>query len=199
MLFRIASLTDYLTSEQLMTSHKRSNVEVSFTMHSATTKPDNKTSTEKAAHTAKWAVIMAKVGIRRAIAANPRPHWHLLTFTGKAGSESTGVVDMIAVRKDHGNPPLQGTKKGDVLQIILIQAKGGAAAMPTTEDAVRLRIVALHHRACGILLASWKKGSAAEFYTLLPPSYGDSGWKKEWRKVDADEMQTIFGPSKRTR
>jgi hypothetical protein len=166
-------------------------------MQSTTKKPKKKTPSQLAAHTAKWAVTMAKVGIRRAIAANPQPHWHLLTFTGPAGSESTGVVDMIAVRKDHGNPPLQGAKRGDILQIFLIQAKGGAAAMPTVEDAVRLRIVALHHRACGILLASWKKGGAAEFYTLLPPSDGDSGWKREWRELGEDELRSVFGPSKK--
>jgi hypothetical protein len=90
---------------------------------------------------------MTKVRIRQAIADNPWPHWHLLSFTGRAGSESTGVVDLMAVRKDHGKPP-HGLKRGDALQIILIQAKGGSAAMPTAEDAERLRIVALHHGAC---------------------------------------------------
>jgi hypothetical protein len=89
----------------------------------------------------------------------------LLSFTGPDGHESRGVVDLIAVRKDHGEP-IPGTKRGDILQIILIQVKGGSAAKPTSADAVRLRIVARHHGACGILLAAWKKGSAAQFFSL---------------------------------
>jgi hypothetical protein len=33
--------------------------------------------------------------------------------------------------------------------------------MPTEEDGHRLRIVARHHRAQQVLLATWKKGTAA--------------------------------------
>ncbi len=103
--------------------------------------------------TAKWAITMAKVRIRHAIASTPWPHWHLLTFTGPDGAESRGVVDMIAIRKDHSDP-LTGTKRGDALQIILIQVKGGSAASPTQQDGDRLRVVKRHHRACDVLLAS---------------------------------------------
>ena len=140
---------------------------------------------------AKWAVIMAKVGIRRAIADTPWPEWQLLTFTGPKGRESRGVVDLIAIRKDHGKPP-SDLKLGDALQIILIQAKGGSAARPTEEDAKRLRIVALRHGACGILLASWKKGKAAEFFSLGPHSGGSS----KWIPKPADDLRKLFGPSK---
>ena len=52
-----------------------------------------------------------------------------------------GVVDMLAIRKDHGDPP-SGAKRGDLFQIILIQVKGGYAAKPTAEDGTRLRIAA---------------------------------------------------------
>jgi hypothetical protein len=52
--------------------------------------------------------------------------------------ESRDVVDLVAIRKDHGRP-IAGTKRGDALQIILIQVKGGSAAMPTIEDGKRLR------------------------------------------------------------
>jgi hypothetical protein len=37
--------------------------------------------------------------IRQVIA---RTRWQLVTFCGAAGGESVGVVDMIAIRKDHG-------------------------------------------------------------------------------------------------
>lgn len=147
---------------------------------------EHKTPSQLAAHTAKWAVIMAKVAIRQAIADNPCPHWHILSFTGPAGSESRGLVDLIAIRKDHGKP-LPGTKLGDALQIILIQAKGGSAAMPTTEDAKRLRVVALQHGACCTLLAAWKEGAAAQFYSLRWDSEGRSSWEK------VKDLGSVFG------
>jgi len=114
---------------------------------------------------AKWAVTMSKVRIRQAVARTPWPHWHLLTFAGPRGREARGVVDMIAIRKDHGKP-YPGTKRGDTLQIILIQVKGGAAARPTVKDGIRLRTVAQRHGARGILLATWKKGKSAKFFSL---------------------------------
>lgn len=116
----------------------------------------------KAAITARWAVTMTKVRIRRVLA---RTHWQLVVFVGKAGGESVGVVDILAVRKDHGKPG-RGMKRGDALQVILIQVKGGSAAMPTAGDAKRLKAVARRHRARHILLASWKRGSAAKFFRL---------------------------------
>jgi hypothetical protein len=130
---------------------------------------DWKGAQRKAARTARWAVTMTKVRIRR-IAS--RTHWQLVTFCGKSGRESVGVVDLLAVRKDHGEPAA-GTKRGDALHIMLIQVKGGGAAMPTAEDARRLRAVAKLHRARRILLASWKKGTAARFFRL---KRGSSDW-----------------------
>lgn len=139
----------------------------------------------------KWAVTMTKVAIRQAIADTPWPHWHLLSFTGPAGHESKGVVDLIAVRKDHGKP-LPGLKVGDALQIILIQVKGGSAASPTADDAARLRIVALQHGACDTLLAAWKKGNATKFFSLRPDSEGRSGWAP----VTLEDLKSVFGRRK---
>ncbi len=136
-----------------------------------------------AAHTGKWAVTMTQVAIRRAIADKPWPHWHLLTFNGPDGRESRGVVDMVAIRKDHSEP-IAGTKRGDALHIILIQVKGGSAPKPTAEDAARLRIVAGRHGACGVLLAAWKKGSEARFYSLHKRL-------SEWNEVD--DLRSVFG------
>jgi len=136
-----------------------------------------------ARHTAKWAVTMTQVAIRRALKDKPYPRWHFIKFNGGDGGESRGVVDLIAIRKDHAKP-LAGLKRGDALQIIVIQVKGGNAAKPTPEDAVRLRVVARKHGACGILLATWKKGKTARFYSLhrrLP----------EWREVD--DLRSLFG------
>ena len=135
----------------------------------------------KAARTARWAVTMTKVRIRNVVS---RTHWQLVTFCGKAGGESVGIVDLIAVRKDHG-PPILGTKRGDMLQIILIQVKGGTAPMPTAEDAQRLRAVAKRLHARHILLAIWKKGRAAKFFSHRVRE-GESAWS------EVDDLNALF-------
>jgi hypothetical protein len=127
---------------------------------------------------------MTKVCIRQAVASAPFPRWHLLTFAGPDGGESRGVVDMIAIRKDHSDPPL-GTKRGDLFQVILIQVKGGFAAKPTAEDGKRLRIVARRHGARGVLLATWKKGTAARFFSLRRRSLNG---QNEWSEVSDREQ-----------
>lgn len=138
-----------------------------------------------AAYTEKWAVTMTKVCIRQAVASAPFPRWHLLTFSGPDGGESRGVVDMLAIRKDH-SVPCAGIKRGDAFQVILIQVKGGNAAKPTAEDGVRLRIVAKRHGACAVLLAAWKKGKAARFYSLSQKTIAG----KEWAEVK--DLNAIF-------
>jgi hypothetical protein len=116
---------------------------------------------------------MAKVRIRRVAA---RTRWQLVTFYGKQGGESVGVVDLLAVRKDHGTP-LPGMKRGDSLQIILIQVKGGTSAMPTAEDGMRLRAVGKRHGAEQLLLGVWKAGKQVRFYALqLRHPFHDGDW-----------------------
>jgi hypothetical protein len=136
-----------------------------------------------AAKTGRWEVTMTKVRIRRVIS---RTRWQLATFLGKAGRESVGVVDLLAVRKHHG-PPLTGTKRGDTLEMILIQVKGGSAAMPTIEDGRRLKLVARQVRARHILLASRKRGSAARFFTYHPRAATRAG---EWSEIS--NLESIF-------
>jgi hypothetical protein len=137
----------------------------------------------KAATTARWAVTMTKVRIRKVLA---RTRWQLVTFCGGAGGESVGVVDMIAIRKDHRDL-LPGTKRGDRLQIVLIQVKGGKAAMPTEDDGHRLRIVARHHRARQVLLATWNKGTAARFFRLR---HRRGKGLRDW--IEVEDLDTIF-------
>ena len=122
---------------------------------------------------------MTKVRIRRVAS---RTHWQLVTFCGKAGGESVGVVDLLAIRKDHGKP-VAGTKRGDAMQLMLIQVKGGGAAMPTADDARRLRAVAKLHRERRVLLASWKKGSTARFFRL---KRGSSQW------TEISDLDSVF-------
>jgi hypothetical protein len=136
---------------------------------------------QKAARTARWAVTMTKVRIRQ-IASRTR--WQLVTFYGKSGAESVGVVDLLAIRKDHSEP-VGAARRGDALQIILIQVKGGSAARPTLEDAARLRVVAKRHCARHVLLATWKKGTAARFFRLRRASA-----REPWAEIT--NLDSIF-------
>ena len=154
------------------------------TRNSEVTGADYKRRFKIAAYTARWAVIMTKARIRQAVAHAPFPRWHLLTFVGPDGRESRGVVDLIAIRKDH-NTPRSGLKRGDAFQVILVQVKGGYAAKPTAEDAMRLRMVARRHGACEVLLAAWVKGSAARFYSLRKRP-GEPTW------IEIRDLSTVF-------
>jgi hypothetical protein len=150
-------------------------------MMQATTFTNWQEAQRKAKRTARWAVTMVKVRIRQVVS---RTRWQLVTFYGKSGAESVGVVDLLAVRKDHGTP-LGAMRRGDALQIILIQVKGGTAARPTPEDATRLRAVAKRHGACNVLLATWKKGAAARFFRLRRASARDA-----WAEVT--DLDSVF-------
>src|SRR5581483_6547907 len=137
---------------------------------------------QKAARTARWAVTMAKVRIRRVVS---RTRWQLVTFYGKSGGESVGVVDLLAIRKDHG-APAGVIRRGDALQIILIHVKGGGAARPTPQDAARLRAVAKKHGACHVLLATWKKGTAAARFFRLRRASAIQPW------TEITDLNSVF-------
>ena len=138
---------------------------------------DWKAAQQKAALTNRRAVTKTKERIRRVVSST---RWQLVTFLGKTGAESAGIVDMLAIRKDH-SAPVGAMRRGDALQIILIQVKGGSAANPTWEDATRLRAVAKRHGACNILLATWKKGQQVRFFRLRRVSATD--WTDPWKRV----------------
>jgi hypothetical protein len=116
----------------------------------------------QAAKTARWAVTMTKVRIAKAVC---KTKWQLVTFVGPSGGESVGIVDLMAIRKNHAHcePP---AKRGDSFQIVLIQVKGGSAPFPTADEVKRLRLVGRTYRAKAILLAQWKRGTQVRFYCL---------------------------------
>ena len=99
--------------------------------------------THKAAQTAKWATTMTKWLVSR---TKSRTNWQLVEFTGPGGRESRGIVDLLAIRKDH-RASGDDLKRGDLFEIILLQIKGGSARWPSRNDILRLRQVARHHRA----------------------------------------------------
>jgi hypothetical protein len=126
---------------------------------------------DRARKTAKWSVTMTQLVITK---LNRR--WKLVTFAGKKGGEWIGVVDILAVRKC-GEEGCDGLKRGDLLEMILIQVKGGSAAWPTDDDVVRLRLVGKHHRAKYVLLAEWKKGKLPTFHKLKASGSGKDAWE----------------------
>ncbi len=118
-----------------------------------------------AAHrTSRWAKTMTKWLITKNCKNGAK--WHVVNFVGAANSESRGIVDLIAIRKDHH---CQNTeiKIGDLFEVVLIQVKGGSAPFPTTSDIARLKKVAKHHRAKAVVLSEWKPRKRLQ-YILAP-------------------------------
>lgn len=87
-------------------------------------------------------------------------------FGGRTGAESYGIVDIVAIRKNH-RPSDPDVKRGDLFEIILIQAKGGSAPWPSESDIDRLDATAKFHRARAVVLASWKLGTKVQLYQLV--------------------------------
>ena len=142
--------------------------------------PDWQAAQKKAALTAKWAVTMTKVRIRKTIA---RTRWQLVTFTGSKGVESVGIVDMIAIRKDHAKRK-NCLRRGDLFEIVLIQVKGGGAPFPSEDEVARLRHVAESHDAKAVLPARWQKGKQA-FFCKLHTLPGGSRPAHAWQPIDS--------------
>jgi len=133
----------------------------------------------RARKTARWAVTMTKVRIRRTIA---KTRWQLVTFVGPQGGESVGIIDLVAIRKDH-SAGRAGLKRGDLFEIVLIQVKGGSAPFPSADEVTRLRLVGIAYNAKAILLAQWRKGTAATFYRLERPGSFEKG--ADWKRLDS--------------
>ena len=113
---------------------------------------------------------------------NTRPKWQLVDFAGPGGRESVGIVDVLAIRKDHSTPP-EGLKRGDLFQTMLFQVKGGSALWPTLDDIDRLRRVARYHRATRVVLAEWKKGKQHSFFALKETPNRDDGRRSSWTEI----------------
>lgn len=114
---------------------------------------------------------------------NP-PFWHVVNFLGPGKSESRGIVDLIAIRKNQ-NEHERPLKRGDLFDIVLIQVKGGSARWPTDTDRERLRKVGEEYHAKAILLSEWKAGTMPVIYRLT----GD-----DWESVKAAD---VFGGPRR--
>jgi hypothetical protein len=118
---------------------------------------------KKAQHTAKWARTMTKWLITYSRRAGVR--WNIVDFGGTTKAESRGIVDLLAIRKNHRDEKA-GLKRGDLFDIILIQTKGGTSPRPTAEDISRLSKVAKHFKTKAVVLAEWRKGKKLELFVL---------------------------------
>jgi hypothetical protein len=110
----------------------------------------------------------------------PIRRWQLVGFPGPGGRESTVIVDLLAIRKNH-NKPKSPFKRGDLFEIILIQSKGGGAKRPNWKEIKRLRNVANYYKARDVVLAEWVKGNQLKFNWLV--NYRAEP-KKAWGEVD---------------
>ncbi|MBN2560510.1 MAG: hypothetical protein JXQ75_06235 [Phycisphaerae bacterium] len=133
---------------------------------------------KKALYTARRARTMTKWLVTYSRRRGAR--WNVVDFLGEHRAESRGIVDLLAVRKDH-RLPSSGTKRGDLFDIILIQVKGGTASRPTPLDVLRLKQVARHHRAKAVVLAEWRRGKKPDLCRLVG---------HQWKPVLAAE---VFG------
>jgi hypothetical protein len=135
----------------------------------------------------RWAIRFSSGGKRSG--TRPAKRWQFVAFPGPAGAESRGIVDLVAIRRDH-RPQPGVFEPGDLFEIVFVQIKGGAAAWPTLRDLTRLRAVGRRYRA-RVVLAAWKKGSEPTFYRLKTVS---SERSKAWVEVEAAE---VFGGTRR--
>jgi hypothetical protein len=112
--------------------------------------------------------------------------WEIVNFTGPLGRESRGIVDFLAIRKDHR---ASDVARGDYFEMILIQVKGGGAGWPTLNDIERLRTVQRRYGAREVVLAVWQPGAKPVLHRLRKAARGDSA-RNYW--IAADEPSEIF-------
>jgi len=130
----------------------------------------------KAQHTARWAKIMTKWLIMRNRKNGAK--WHVVNFLGPNNSESRGIVDLLAIRKDHRSHDAK-VKRGDFFEIVLIQVKGGDAPLPSADDIARLKSVAKHYHSKAIVLSEWKPRKSLQLYLLK---------RNKWMSMKPDEL-----------
>lgn len=126
--------------------------------------------------TARWAKTMTKWLITKKHKNGAK--WHVVNFVGSNNSESRGVVDLLAIRKDHRTNDSK-IKKGDLFEIVLIQVKGGCSPLPTEDDIARLKKVFKYHHAKAIVLSEWKPQKKLQLYLLK---------QNRWKEIESNEI-----------
>ncbi|PJI96756.1 hypothetical protein CLU85_1512 [Acidovorax sp. 69] len=153
---------------------------------------------KSAIDTAKKATTLAKAHLIR----ESRKHggrWQWVDFPGPKGRESAGIVDILAIRKrwDLSEEPEDADLKHlDLLDIMLIQVKGGAAKTPSAEDIARMERVADRYQIGKVLLYQWNTKKKAETgYRILNPETHEFGplvtdskelFGKKWTSLESN-------------
>jgi hypothetical protein len=146
---------------------------------------------EKVFRTGKWAETMAHWHItysgrpgQQGQSRGRSVKWPMVSFPGPNGHDARGIVDMLAIRKDHRT---EGSRvsRGDRFDIVLIQIKGGTARRPTSKDVTRLRRIHRRYRAKATVWVQWKKGKSIVWHRLRPSA------KEPWAGVT--DLREIFG------
>ena len=131
----------------------------------------------KAIATWKMANTLAK-----ALARRYSKRWQFVDFLGPKGRESAGIVDILAIRKSGKKPVVEGLKKLDLFEIMVIQVKGGNAPDPTAGEIARMRGVANHYHASQIVLFQWKKGISVD------TGYKVLNTQNEWEPISGNKL-----------
>src|ERR1035437_5011848 len=103
----------------------------------------------------------------RALSSRVAKRWRFVSFRGLKGRESTGIVDIVAIRRDMSEPTSEGLKKGDLLDLILIQMKGRTAARPSPAEIARLWFVRRKYRGRAVVLYEWRRREFSRFSRLV--------------------------------
>jgi DNA-binding CsgD family transcriptional regulator len=139
----------------------------------------------RAIRTAIWAHTMVKWLITK---VRSKRGWEIVNFTGRLNRESAGIVDLLAIRKDHTRRWFKN--RGDAFEIILIQVKGGGARRPNLSEVGRLRRVSARYHARAVVLAEWKRGTRLQLSTLAPRR--DAQLSEIWIPVAKERLRTLF-------
>jgi len=132
---------------------------------------------KKAKKTGQWAKTMTKWLIT--FASKGSKPWQIVSFEGAEGGESRGIVDLLAIRKDHTEPKEEPLKAGDLFEIILIQVKGGGSPDPRDDEIRRLEKARERYHAKCVILARWRKGKVPSLCRLENSS---------WKDVEPEEV-----------
>ena len=115
------------------------------------------------------------------------PRWQLVEFTVPNEGESTGIVDILAIRKSHKKQTPLGLKPGDPFQIILLQIKGGTASKPSKNDIKRLQKMKQLYHADEVVLSEWKE-YAPTFYRLKQDLGNNFNEHNLWEKKNVEDI-----------
>ena len=109
----------------------------------------------------------------------PAGHQVAVNIHRHVGRPPAGIVDAIAMRKDHRKS--KDGNRGDRFEFILVQMKGGNAPRPSDKDIERLVRAKEHYSTNEVVLFEWRPNKGGTFSVL-------NG--KRWEESTAED---IFG------